>query len=156
MAKRIKLRASVGRQNVTDVTPLNESRYVASIRAQLKVITDNFERVAQEMGGASAEVLYDALLPTFRLSQKYVPKDTGRLRDSGFIEKDERSKFPRVVIGYGKNGDPNYAIFVHEMVHISHAPPTRSKYLLSALEEDAASIQRRIVRGYKQMLGASV
>ena len=153
MVKRIKLRASVGRQAITGLTPRNEARYVKSIRKQMKAITDNYEKLVGELGGTGVEILLDALQPTFDLSQKYVPVDTGELQQSGFLEIDRRSKFPWVVLGYGRAGKPNYTIFVHEILSLQHAAPTRAKFLLSALEEDEANIQRRIVREYKQAVG---
>lgn len=156
MAKTIKLRASIGRQRLDPRTIRHEARYIASLRAQFKVITDNCERIVQAMKGKpSAEILLDALQPTFRLSQKYVPVLSGDLKASGFLEIDSTSKFPRVVIGYARGGNPHYAALVHERVDIGHASPTRSKYLLAALEEDSANIQKRIVRGYKKMLGVT-
>ena len=153
MVKRIKLRASVGRQNLTRSTSMYEANYLGDIRKQLKGITDNYEQLIEEIGNYSADVLLEALEPTFALSQKYVPVDTQKLKDSGFLEIDKSSKVPRVVLGYAKAGNPHYAILVHEMVNIQHASPTRSKYLLAALEEDADNIQKRIVVGYKKMLG---
>lgn len=156
MAKTIKLRASVGRQRMDPSIMRHEARYIASLRAQFKVITDNYERIVQAMKGKpSAEILLEALQPTFRLSQKYVPVLSGDLKASGFLEIDPSSKLPRVVIGYARGGSPHYAAHVHERVDIGHAPPTRSKFLLAALEEDNANIQKRIVRGYKQMLGVN-
>lgn len=153
MIKRVKLRVSVGRQRLGGLTPRNEARYVASIRKQLEAITDTYEGLVNELGKLGVDVLLEALQPTFKLSQKYVPRDTGALAASGFLGRDTRSKFPRVVLGYGRAGSPNYAIFVHEALHIPHKAPTRSKYLLAALEEDAGNIQRRILKGYAQAVG---
>lgn len=153
MVKRIKIRASVGRQVLGANTPATGARYVSSIRAQMKKITDNYEKVVEEIGKVSADVLFEALEPTFALSQKYVPKDTGKLKASGFLKIDKVSKFPRVVIGYGKAGDPIYAGIVHERLDLSHTAPTRAKYLLSALEEEESNIQSRVIIGYKRLTG---
>lgn len=153
MVKPIKLRASVGRQNVTSSTPYNQIDHIGNIRKQLQAITKNYENFLEELGAQSADVLYDALKPTFDLSQKYVPVDTQVLKESGFLEIDKTSKSPRVVIGYGRGGKPHYTVFVHEMVNMQHDAPTRSKFLLAALEEDENAIQQRIVNGYKRVLG---
>lgn len=91
------------------------------------------------------DVMYDALEPTFELSQKYVPVDTGELKDSGYLDITKRGKNPVVEIGYGRDGAP-YAVYVHEMPHY-HKPPTRFKYLQGALDEDYNQILNRIVRG---------
>lgn len=155
MAQRIRLTASVGRQRLTKATPANQAGYVSSIRSAFKRITDNYEKVIGELQGASIDILYDALQPTFELSQKYCPKDTGKLVESGFLEKAGTKNQPRVVMGYAKGGDPFYAVFVHELSHLHHAAPTRSKFLLTALEQDAKNIQRRIVQSYKTMLGTA-
>lgn len=153
MARTVRFNASVGRQRITDLTPGSEAAYVQSIRSQMRDIIKNYEHLIAELGGQSADILYDALEPTFELSQRYVPVDTGELKASGFLEIDKASKFPRVVIGYAKNGNPNYAAYVHEMLNLAHKAPTRAKFLLTALEEDAPGIQRRIVKGYKTVLG---
>jgi len=116
-------------------------------------ITDNYQMIIDELGLQSVDVLYDALLPTFKLSQKYCPVDTQDLKDSGFLEKAASRSNPRVVIGYAKGGKPAYAAFVHELTHLYHKSPTRSKFLLAALEEDAGAIQQRIIKGYKVIMG---
>lgn len=156
MVRKVKLRASVGRQRLTGATLRHEARYMSNIRKQMKTITDNYAKFVNELGDIGAEILLEALQPTFDLSQKYVPRDTGALADSGFLKKDTVSKFPRVVLGYGTGGAPHYAILVHELLHLKHASPTRAKFLLSALEEDAGNIQKRIVQGYQQATGATV
>ena len=150
---RIRLSASVGRQRVTKLTPGNEANYVASVRSAMQGIVSNFEKLIAGLEGASADILLDALRPTFQLSQKYCPKDTYALVNSGFLEKAGTKKNPRVIMGYAKGGFPNYAVFVHELTHVHHEAPTRSKFLLAAIEQDAANIQKRIVRGYKSVVG---
>lgn len=153
MAQKINLTASVGRQRVTALTPGNESNYAGSIRDAMKAITGKYEKLINGLEGASAGILLDALKPTFALSQKYCPKDTRALVNSGFLETTGQGKGSRVVIGYAKGGKPHYAAFVHELTHLRHASPTRSKFLLTALEQDARGIQQRIVRGYKSAVG---
>lgn len=153
MVKRIKLRVSVGSQNITRNTTRFDASYIKTIRRQMKTITDNYEKLVNELGDIGADIIEEALEPTFRLSQKYVPKDTGKLAQSGFLKQDRNSKFPRVVMGYGKGGDPNYTIMVHERMDVRHEAPTKAKFLLSALEEDNNAIERRIVRGYKKATG---
>lgn len=99
------------------------------------------------------EAMYDALEPTFDLSQVYVPKDTGELAESGFLDITRKGKGgAQVEIGYGRGGAP-YAVYVHEMVNISHEAPTRSKYLEAALDEDYYEILKRIVRYTKYETG---
>jgi len=44
-------------------------------------------------------------------------------------------------------------VLVHEMVNIPHKAPTRSKFLLAALEEDQKNIQKRLTDGYLKAAG---
>jgi hypothetical protein len=151
--KPIKLNFSVGRQRVTNNTNAYEASYIGGIKNQMSGIINNFQQLCTELSLSTPDVLLEALEPTFELSQKYVPVDTGELKASGYLEIDERSRFPRVVMGYGKNGDPSYAALVHEKVELNHKSPTRSKYLLTALEEDEQGIRDRVVKGFKTLLG---
>jgi len=89
----------------------------------------------------------NGMKPTFEKSKVYCPHDTGALRDSAYLEL--RGQFDvgsgsaseaSVEIGYGKHGNPPYALIVHEMVQYHHAPPTRAKFLQSAIEEDMDKI----------------
>lgn len=153
MVKRVRVNASVGRQRITSLTPENSAAYVNSIRTAMNNIVANYQMIIDELGLQSVDVLYDALEPTFQLSQKYCPVDTGELKESGFLEKQPSRTSPRVVIGYAKGGKPGYAAFVHELTHLNHKAPTRSKFLLAALEEDAGAIQQRIIKGYKDLMG---
>lgn len=153
MTRKINLGASVGRQRITKLTPGNEAHYVAGIREAMRAVISGYERLISELNDVSADVVYDALLPTFKLSQNYCPKDTHRLVNSGFLEIVTRGKTPRVAIGYAKRGDPHYAVFVHELTHLNHKAPTRAKFLLAALEHDQHNIQQRLVRGYKKTIG---
>lgn len=151
MVKRI--RASIGRQRLGgNITP-EEIGYVSSIRQQFDRVLQNYEDLVKGLREVTPEVLYEALEPTFELSQKYVPVDTGKLKASGFLEMDQNPRNPRVVMGYGRGGDPTYAASVHERVDYRHKDPTKAKYLLTAIEEDANEIQQRIIRGYKQATG---
>ena len=153
MVNRVKIKATVGRQNLGKGVSPYEAGYVTSIRNQFKAITKNMEALIAGMEEQATDVIYEALEPTFQLSQKYVPVDTQTLKDSGFLEKDESGKYPRVQIGYSKAGKVPYAALVHEKVELRHAAPTRAKFLLTALEEQEGEIQDRIVKGFKQVLG---
>lgn len=151
MPKFNKITARVGVAKNHRMLDVHQVNYLASLREQFKVITDNFQEIADHVGKVYApKVLYDALVPTLRLAKKYTPKDTRALVRSGFLEIDYNSASPRVVIGFGRRGLPHYAITVHERVDLKHAEPTRSKFLLAALEEDSALIRRRIIKGFQE------
>lgn len=89
-----------------------------------------------------------ALLPTYELSQIYCPKKTGALVDSGYLEVTGRLNLqgnaPVVEIGYGKNGNPPYALAVHEILSTYHKPPTRAKWLQVAMQETQGKLLGRI------------
>ena len=121
----------------------------------MRQIIENYTKLLNSLEGDSSEVLYKALEPTFKLSQKYCPKDTGALVESGFLEQVGRGKVAKIAMGYAKGGDPEYAVFVHEFTHVRHEAPTRAKFLLTALEQDAQAIQQRIVRGYRDIMGVT-
>lgn len=114
----------------------------------LNSIFDQFE--AQDV---SEQIMYDAMMPTFEKSQRYTPKLTGALRESGYLEKVGTKSKPAVVIGYGKGGHPDYTVYVHEMVGIPHREPTRAKFLQSAVMEDLDLIFERLGEGYKRFMG---
>lgn len=154
MVTKIRIAASVGRQRSSKAMLPYEAGYIKQIRDQFNEILSNYTKIVTELQGQpSVEILYDALEPTFQLSQEYVPVDTGELKNSGFLEKDKGTKTPRVVIGYARAGAPHYAALVHERVDIPHKSPTKAKFLSSALLEDEANIEARIIRGYKHLLG---
>jgi len=131
----------------------NESGYVASIHAQFEEINDNLNAIIKSLKNVSAYILLDALIPTYSLSQKFVPVRTGALALSGYleiVENDDRGC--RVELGYGKHGQPFYAIIVHERIDIPHRPPTRSKYLQAAISQDMRNIQARVEEHFKDVM----
>lgn len=152
MVRKLQLNASVGKVRMSATKP-GENTYTRSMKASFKNILKNFQKVIDWTDQNSADILIDALAPTFEKAKDYTPVDTGRLKASGYLEKDTTTKIPRVVIGFGYRGNPDYASFVHERVDIPHKAPTRAKFLSSALEEDQVEIQKRIVLGYAKGMG---
>lgn len=155
MARKINISASVGRQRITKSVSATEASYVVGIRQAFARITANYGKLIDGLVNITPDIIMEALEPTFELSQKYCPKDTGKLVESGFLETVGVGKNTRVAIGYAKGGNPHYAVYVHELTHLKHASPTRAKFLLTALEQDAPNIQKRIIVGYKQAMGLS-
>lgn len=73
------------------------------------------------------ERLYKKLADViFEISQVYVPVDTGYLKQSGKVVRNNIGTYSIVY-------SAPYAIFVHEIIDNQHTPPTRAKFL-----EDAA------------------
>lgn len=150
MAK--KFRARVGSQRITGSLNPAEASYTRSIRAQMDQIEKNVTAFIDGVKGITPEVLKRALQPTFEKSQIYVPYDTGNLHDSGYLEVEQKGQRIQAEIGYGKGSQPHYAAYVHEMVNIPHAAPTRSKYLQAAIEEDSKLIPKRLRAAYKALV----
>ncbi len=136
----------VGRQRVTVAASPSEAGYIRIIRAQMDNIKDNLLKVIEGIEGATPEAIRFGLQPIFDESQGLVPVDTGDLKASGYVEvrTEGRSGRVRAEIGYGLHGKPHYAGFVHEMVHIMHAPPTQAKYLETAVNNHIGDFVRRV------------
>lgn len=85
-------------------------------------------------------------------SQTLVPVDTGKLKKSGYVEKrktDDGSKM--VAVGYAKDNDPPYAVYVHELGN-KHAPPTQWKFLQTAGNEVAQDVASIVAEAIKKGL----
>lgn len=124
-----------------------------SAKASMANVIRNYQKIVDNLEGVTPEVLYEALEPTFEKSKVYCPKDTGKLVASGYLENTSFRGNPRVEIGYGKNGEPDYAAAVHENLEWKHKAPTRAKWLQAALGEDRIALQARITAGLKRYGG---
>lgn len=151
MVQRVRLSASVGRRSTSSSSPHKANSKTA--RDGFKGVLANYINLVDHLHGVSADVIYEALEPTYDKSQEYCPEDTGALKASGYIMVTDYRGTPTVEMGYGRGGTPDYAVTVHEDLEWRHKAPTRAKWLQVALEEDANEIQQRIVNGYKQAGG---
>lgn len=124
----------------------------AQFNQEMNEILEAFDEFTSDVEGFMPEVLVDALEPTFGKALEYCPEDSGALRASGYLEVEKYRGGSRAVIGFGKGGQPDYAIYVHEMPY-AHAEPTRAKFLQSALDEDYFSIVSSIPRLVRQRAG---
>lgn len=120
----------------------------------MKNIVEQFRSWTAHMSNSSGQVLLEALRPTYEKSQVYCPLLTGALRSSGYLEIRRVGLLRgwQAEIGYGRGGQPSYAVTVHEKP-VFHRPPTRHKWLQQALQEDGEEIQRRIREGFKNASG---
>lgn len=118
----------------------------ASFMAGMEVITKNFNAFCEGIANdILPDVMVDALRPTLDISNTYCPVETGELRGSGYVEARKRGRSgPTAEIGYGKNGQAPYAVFVHENPVFYHEPPTQAKFLQRAMDEDSGNIMDRI------------
>lgn len=124
-------------------------RYRGLMKAQMQAVTASFMQMIEDIKEVTPDILEEALEPTLELAKEYCPKKTGALVDSSFLEKQTYQGGARVIIGFAKDGSPDYGILVHEMTNLHHEPPTRSKFLLAAIEEDMANIYGRLVEKFR-------
>lgn len=136
-----RFRAGVGYQRVPGRFSNEFRQNTANVRRQMALIVEDYERLIHYIEDVTPEVIFDALEPTFEKSKEYCPKDTGDLVKSGYLEIVDG----RVEIGYGRGGNPSYAVTVHENLEWRHKAPTRAKWLQVALDEDEQQIQNRIL-----------
>lgn len=144
--------AHVGKKTMGRTQFASDPGFYSSVKANLKNVVDDLNYVMKGMAEASPDIIYNAMVPTFEKSQEYVPYNTGALHDSGYLEIVSRRGNIRVEMGYGAGGNPFYATVVHEDVSVFHKPPTRSKYLQAAMEEDFYEMWKRIQAAYQVML----
>lgn len=124
----------------------------AQFKAGMADILENLRDFVADVENGAADVLVEALEPTFGKALEYCPQKTGALRDSGYLEVEKYRGRAVAAIGFGKGGQPDYAIYVHEMP-FQHEAPTRAKFLESALDEDYFSILNSIPRLIKERAG---
>lgn len=123
-------------------------------RIGMKGVVDTIDAFCKELEEeVLPEAMKEALEPTLELAKKYTPVKTGTLRDSGYVEVYKRGGQPEAEIGFSRYGEAPYAIFVHEMPQFYHDPPTRYKYLETAMVEDQDNILSRIAASAKKQTG---
>ena len=146
-------RARVGRQRITKGLNPADASYTRSLRDQMKRVEDNLSAVINQLEGVTAEVLEDALRPTFEKALNFTPVDTGELKASGFLITGGTRKRILAEMGFGKGGLPDYTLRVHEDLNLNHKAPTKAKFLQAAIEEDIDEMAGRLVRAYKEKVG---
>lgn len=142
--------------------PSLRSYHRQALSGQISQLTDQIQRWSQHVTVNADRVLYDALLPTFHKSQVYAPKDTQLLVNSGRLDVEPAKtaggsrRSATASISYGGRGVPFYAVYVHEILSYRHDPPTRAKFLESALREDMDKIRDRMVNGLRKVTGGGI
>lgn len=144
-----KFSGRVGASRVSTQTDSTHANFQQSVKSSMAGILEEYKRWIAHMNAEIADVLYDALVPTFELSQELVPVDTGALKESGYLEKDKNA----VAIGYAKGGNPDYATIVHEDPDKPHKAPTQYKFLQLPLEQDFENVKARVIQGLKDISG---
>lgn len=115
-----------------------------AIQQSLQAAEYKLARIIKKINDATPQALEYALEPMFDKSWYYVPVDTGQLKLSGFLEAEQTPRGATAVIGYAADGNPGYAVFVHEMIGYRHESPTRSKFLEAAMYEHLDEVLPRI------------
>ncbi len=144
------LRFSIGPRRVSPGMSPSQSGYIRHMRAQFKELEDDFGDFIKHIQGITPDAVAAALKPIFDLSQKYVPVDTSKLKNSGFILVKETSKGASGVVGYAAGGVPDYALIVHENLDFSHKAPTQARFLARAIEELFFTVQKALVADYEK------
>lgn len=125
---------------------------VGTARASMAGVLKRYEAFVRNFKGATPDVVHNALVPVFDKSQEYVPVRSGELKQSGQLNVTSAGD---KVVGEITYGNPIawYAALVHEYVWLNHEPPTRAKYLQSALEEEIDNFMTSIALDYSLVMG---
>lgn len=152
VARRVRFRVGPGR--ITTGMMPHTANYTRQIRQQMKSVEDSFTRFVNTIQANTPAAIEAALQPIFKRSQVLVPKKTGALKNSGFIEvRTDLKVNPRGEVGYGRGGVPHYAAIVHENLDAQHAAPTQAKYLEQAVDEELSGALDQAAGVYAETLG---
>ncbi len=129
-------------------------RKVATQDARLAMadIIKKYSQFLDKLKAATPEIVHNALKPTFKRAQYYVPEKTGALWESGKLTygvNDSGRAFASITFG---NDEAWYAALVHEFVWQQHEAPTRSKYLQAAMEENIDGIMKSLQVDYTGLM----
>lgn len=144
---------SVGRLRVTKAVSPGESGYIRSMRLQTEHLAKIMDNFVKGIKNVSAQAIYVGMEEILKRSQELVPVDTGRLKRSAFREIRAGADGPYAVMGYAKHGNPHYAAFVHEMLHIPHAKGKSAKFLERAVQERLMAFRRRVIKYIQDQMG---
>lgn len=150
--RKLKVRLGIERLRVPQFA--SEPTFLADVKKMVQSVESDLEYILEQFADVTPDITYEALEPTFKKSQEYCPVQSGDLKDSGYLEIVSKGDRPYVEMGYGKGGKPRYAPVVHEMTTMYHEPPTRSKWLEAAVNEDMGAIIDRVHDGYRRFMGA--
>jgi hypothetical protein len=116
-----------------------------NLKEVMRDLTEEYEDVVDDM----EEVLPRALDKHFKEpSKKICPKDTGALRKSAYSSVVRVGKWNiDARVGY----DTDYAIYVHEILHARHDPPTRAKFLEETIARNLGAFHKQIERDVRRM-----
>jgi hypothetical protein len=117
---------------------------LVSNQAQADVAMDRLERIVNEIieniEVLSFEELKEIASEIKELAQEKTPVDTGLLRATAYVSDDGKEN---VEVGYDRDGDAPYAVFVHENLEANHVNG-EAKFLEKAIDETIPTILNRI------------
>lgn len=148
-------RLIVGKTNVRTTGYPSEPFFVRQVNQAMREIRDNLNYIIQQFEDVTPDFMLQAMQPIFDESQALCPVETGRLKDSGYLEVTSFRGNPTVEVGYGKGGDPWYTVWVHEMTEIPHKPPTQAKFLEKAVNDGMSDLIDSLAAQYKEFMGPS-
>lgn len=146
-------KARIGTQRITSNTIPSQASYTRAVRRSFMAVEKEIDRLCSVFADVTPEVIMDVLDPTFKKSLTYTPVLTGELLASAYLMTRIRQNKVEGEIGFGKGGNPHYAVYVHEMTDIMHKAPTRSKFLQAAISEDLGKFPSRLLKAYRAKVG---
>jgi len=137
----------VGGQRISPKTFPEVAQGINDVRQSMAGIVRAFENLVNELEGLTTEAVFENAYRVYARSIHYVPKDTGKLVNSAYIEVAPPSPGRvNAVVGYAKGNDPNYATIVHEDLTKRHASPTRAKFLTTAIMDEVNNMLPHAVK----------
>jgi hypothetical protein len=136
---------SVRRGGVTDA--------LLSTTADAERAMDRLENIVNDVlddvSILSFEELQEIATEIMELAQSKTPVDTGLLVSTAYTSDNGKDT---VEVGYDKDGDAPYAIFVHEDLEATHEQG-EAKFLERAIDETVPSIVQRIRTKLMEIFG---
>lgn len=149
---RIRVKPYVGSRIAHSGLNASAEALTANFNQQIRGLVDAIADFTRQFDNITPDIMIEALEPTFGKAIGYTPVKDGDLVNSAYLEVESQRGRHVAVIGFGRGGKPDYAIYVHEMPY-AHAAPTRSKFLESALDEDFGLIRRNLINGLREAVG---
>lgn len=147
------IRIGVGRSHIRATASGSAAVLGRQLTTAFRELTDDLDWFFRKVEDGTPQDMAVAMEPTFEKSKVYCPKDTMDLVKSGYMAVEKFRNGSRLEIGYGKDGTPDYAIFVHEMTYYTHEAPTQAKFLEQAINEDYHLILQRVTDAVAERTG---
>lgn len=145
--------ASIGSRRLSKNDRSAEAVAIRNIRKGMNEVIEQYRKWIAHMDSVQPEILEQAFERVLFDSLIMVPRDTGNLADSAYLEVGKAGTRTNLEIGYDKGSRLGYAAVVHENLEWQHEPPTRAKYLEIALLQNASHVWETIKRLEKEASG---